>query len=87
MNTKNKAATLCEQSTKLCSYAATYETWMNHCLRLAKHPGWKAHIWWRVQDLDSDRSGLFTGFKDDFLRRIKDDDGSISSADSPNSKG
>jgi hypothetical protein len=52
---------------------------MNHCLRLAKHPGWKAHIWWTVKDLDNDPSGLFTGFKDEFLRRVKD--GSVDKSD------
>jgi hypothetical protein len=52
---------------------------MSHCLRLAKNPGWKAHIWWTVQDLDADPSGLFTGFKDEFLRRVKD--GSVDKSD------
>ena len=73
MNTKKETVTPCEQSTKHYSSVEIYERWMNHCLRLAKHPGWKAQIWWNVQDLDADKSGLFTGFKDDFLRRIKDE--------------
>jgi hypothetical protein len=73
MNTKNDSATPYEQSTKPCSFAETYEKWMSFCLRLAKDPAWKAQIWWNVQELDKDTSGLFTGFKDDFLRRIKND--------------
>jgi hypothetical protein len=73
MNTKKDSATPCEPLTKPCSFAETYEKWMSHCLRLAKVPGWKAQIWWTVQDLDADRSGLFTGFKEDFLRRVKDE--------------
>jgi hypothetical protein len=73
MNTKKDNATPCSQSIEPYSSVGIYERWMSHCLKLAKDPAWKAHIWWRVKDLDSDDSGLFTGFKDDFLRRIKDE--------------
>ena len=44
---------------------------MSHYLNMAKLPGAKAHVWFRVQELDRDTSGLFAGFKDDFLKRVK----------------
>ena len=47
-----------------------YEQEMKACLRLAQHPGWKAYIWHKVQELDKDE--LFTGFKADFLRRLSE---------------
>lgn len=72
MNTKKDNATPCSQLTEPYSSSEIYERWMKHCLKLAKDPAWKAHIWWRVKDLDADPSGLFTGFKDDFLRRVKE---------------
>jgi hypothetical protein len=72
MNTKNDIATPCSQSPEPCGSQGIYQQWMSHCLRLAKNPGWKAQIWWTVQDLDADPSGLFTGFKDEFLRRVKE---------------
>jgi hypothetical protein len=45
---------------------------MEHCLRLAKDPAWKAQIWFNVKELDADTSGLFKGFKEEFLRRVKE---------------
>ena len=71
IDTKKGPSTPCQSSPRLSSFAETYERWMNHCLRLAKDPAWKAQIWWNVQQLDADTSGLFTGFKDDFLKRLE----------------
>ena len=72
MNTKNDSAIPCSQSHEPYGSQGIYQSWMETCLRLAKNPGWKAHIWWMVKDLDNDTSGLFTGFKDEFLRRVKE---------------
>jgi hypothetical protein len=79
MNTKKDNVTPCSQSIEPYSSVEIYERWMTRCLTLAKEPGWKAHIWWTVKDLDADQSGLFTGFKEDFLRRVKD--GSVDKSD------
>jgi hypothetical protein len=73
MNKKNDIVIPCSPSPEPCGSQGIYQRWMQHCLKLAKHPGWKEQIWWTVKDLDADESGLFTGFKEDFLRRINDD--------------
>lgn len=49
----------------------TYERIMQHYLNLARIPGWKQHVWFRVQELDREPSGLFRGFQKDFLDRVK----------------
>ena len=33
--------------------------------------GWKAHTWYRVQELETDPSRLFTGITKEFLRGIE----------------
>jgi hypothetical protein len=71
MSTKKLDAIRYSPLPEHCGQAEIYVEWMDTCLRLARNPGWKAHIWWRVQDLDADTSGLFKGFKEDFLTRIK----------------
>ena len=72
MNTKNDSATPCSQSPEPYGSQGIYQRWMEHCLRLAKDPAWKAQIWFNVKELDADTSGLFKGFKEEFLRRVKE---------------
>jgi hypothetical protein len=45
---------------------------MDTCLRLARNPSWKEWVWGQVKELDADTSRLFTGFKDEFLTRVKE---------------
>ena len=73
IDTKKGPSTPCQPSPRPSSFVETYERWMSHCLRLAKDPAWREQIWWNVKQLDADTSGLFTGFKEDFLKRLEDE--------------
>jgi hypothetical protein len=72
MNTKKLAPIRFSQSPEHCGQAEIYVEWMDTCLRLARNPSWKEWVWGQVKELDSDTSGLFTGFKDEFLTRVKE---------------
>lgn len=41
-----------------------FEQQLQHLIRMAREPGWKAYAWQRAQELDADSSGLFTGIAD-----------------------
>ncbi len=47
-----------------------YQESMTHYLLLAKSEGWKQDVWQRVQEID-EMPG-FAGFKDEFLKQVKD---------------
>ena len=72
MNTKKLDAIRYSQSPEHCGQAEIYVEWMDTCLRLARNPSWKEWVWGQVKELDADTSGLFRGFKDDFLTRVKE---------------
>ena len=42
-----------------------YDQQLQHLIRLAKQPGWKAYAWHRAKALDAEESGLFRGIADD----------------------
>ncbi len=40
---------------------AVFQAQLQHLVRMAKLPGWKAYAWRRAQELSADQSGLFAG--------------------------
>ena len=42
-----------------------YDQQLQHLIRLARHPGWKAYAWHRAKVLDADDTGLWRGIADD----------------------
>ncbi len=48
-----------------------YQESMTHYLSLAKSEEWKKYVWARVQEID-EMPG-FAGFKDEFLKRVKNE--------------
>ena len=42
-----------------------YDQQLQHLIRLAKQPGWKAYAWERAKTLHREESGLFRGIADD----------------------
>ena len=42
-----------------------YSLQLQHLIRLARQPGWKAYAWERAKVLHREESGLFRGIADD----------------------
>ena len=42
-----------------------YDQQLQHLIRLAKQPGWKAYAWERAKTLHKEESGLFRGIAED----------------------
>ena len=42
-----------------------YSLQLQHLIRLARQPGWKAYAWHRAKALDAEESGLFRGIAAD----------------------
>lgn len=42
-----------------------YSLQLQHLIRLARQPGWKAYAWHRAKVLDAEETGLFRGIADD----------------------
>lgn len=45
--------------------SGVYDQQLQHLVRLAKQPGWKAYAWQRAKDLDREETGLFRGIAED----------------------
>lgn len=52
------------------SNADPYKTQLDHLIKLAKNPGFKAHAWSRAKELAEDRTGLFAGIDQDLKTKI-----------------
>lgn len=46
-----------------------FQRQLQHLLELAQQPAWRAHVCWRVLELEADASGLWTGLKEAVLAR------------------
>jgi len=40
---------------------AAYQAALDHLIRMANTPGFKAYAWHQAQELDADQSGLYSG--------------------------
>jgi hypothetical protein len=48
-----------------------FKVQLDHLIELAKLPGWKAHAWYRAQELDADPYGLFQGISEALTQAMK----------------
>lgn len=64
-------STPCSPSPEPFSSLETYQTNLQHLVRMAKIPGFKNHAWLRAKELDADPSGLFTGIAQDLIKEMK----------------
>ena len=54
-----------QKSSKKHPLHGVYDHQLQHLIRLARHPGWKAYAWERAKTLDAEESGLFRGIAED----------------------
>lgn len=64
-------STPCSPLPEPFSSLETYQTNLQHLVRMAKIPGFKNHAWLRAKELDADPSGLFTGIAQDLIKEMK----------------
>ena len=53
------------ESSKKHPLHGVYGQQLQHLIKLARQPGWKAYAWHRAKVLDADDTGLFRGIADD----------------------
>ena len=62
-----------EQSSRSPELHGVYMDQLEHLIRLASKPGWKAYAWARAKELDANSSGLWSGIADDLIAAMKSD--------------
>jgi len=50
----------------------TYLFTLNHLVKLASTNGWKAHAWYRAQELEQHPLGIFRGISQELTQIMKD---------------
>ena len=48
-----------------------YQTQLAHLVKLASSPGWREYVKGRLDELEADRSGAWTGIREDLNAAIK----------------
>jgi len=60
---------------KLCGQQGTlqedYQATLDHLVRMASTNGWKAHAWFRAQELDNHPTGIWRGISQDLTDIMK----------------
>ena len=54
-----------QKSSKKHPLHGVYDQQLQHLIRLARQPGWKAYAWERAKALHREESGLFRGIAED----------------------
>ncbi len=49
-----------------------YQRTLNHLVKLASTNGWKAHAWYRAQELEQHPLGIFKGISQELTKIMKD---------------
>lgn len=49
-----------------------FQKHLDWLITMSSHPGFKAHAWKRAQELDADKSGLFSGIKDALIQAMRE---------------
>ena len=77
MNTEKESNPI--QSLKSQEHCGYQEIWqqhyqktMNHLLKMASTPGFKAQAWHRVKELENEIHGYYRGIQEEFLKKIKE---------------
>lgn len=47
-----------------------YKKHLDWLITMARQPGFKAHAWHRAQQLDADKSGIWTGIAKELIKEI-----------------
>jgi hypothetical protein len=50
----------------------TYLSTLTHLVKLASTNGWKAHAWYRAQELEQHPLGIFKGISQELTKIMKD---------------
>jgi hypothetical protein len=50
----------------------TYLSTLTHLVKLASTNGWKAHAWYRAQELEQHPVGIFKGISQELTKIMKD---------------
>ena len=48
----------------------SYESALDHLIKLAKTPGWKEYAWSRAKELESCRTGMWAGISEDLKQAM-----------------
>jgi hypothetical protein len=49
-----------------------YQSTLDHLVRMALTNGWKAHAWFRAQELDNHPTGIWRGISQDLTKKMKE---------------
>jgi hypothetical protein len=50
----------------------TYQSTLAHLVKMASTNGWKAHAWYRAQELEQHPLGIFRGISQELMKIMRD---------------